>query len=97
MPIKPRANSQVEKYRKKLEASITEEKKLFNIAAIEKAKSTIHAWLDAHANERIDLTLRSINLSDAPNSKFILKLMSQIKAGKNIPVQRKFKANKIHG
>lgn len=101
MPIKRQPSTQVEKYRRKLEHSITEEKKLLNIHAIENTKNTIHQWLNAHKNERINLKHKSINVFDenehsaAPKSKFILNLISQIKANKNISSTRKFKASRI--
>ncbi len=76
---------QVKKYRKKLEESISEEKKLINPESIQKMRNSIHKWINAHSKERIPLKHKSIGLFDEkthpaiPKNKFILKLQSNLK------------------
>lgn len=100
--VKAKESNQVKKYRKKLEESIIEEKKLINPEAIKKMKDSIHQWINKHADERIDLKLKDIELFDenrhpaAPKSKFINHLLSELK--QDVPRKasvRKFKAKKL--
>lgn len=106
MSIKPNENSpessQVKKYRKKLEESLLEEKKMINPESLNKMKHSIHKWIDKHSLERINLKLKNIELFDEnqhsanPKSKYILHLMSDLKENKKkLPPVRKFKAKKL--
>lgn len=102
---KAKESSQVKKYRKKLEESLLEEKKMMNPEAIKKMKDSIHQWIKNHADERIDLKLtdKDIELFDenrhpaAPKSKFINHLLSKLKEDKPVKpgTPRKFKAKKL--
>lgn len=103
MAIKANESSQVRKYRKKLEESMIEEKKLINPESLSKMKNSIHQWINKHSGERVNLKNKSIELFDenkhsaAPKSKYILHLLSDIKEDKKQPTPplRKFKAKKI--
>lgn len=103
MPEKANESSQVQKYRKKLEKTIDNEKKLINQASIQKTKSSIHKWISDHSKERISLKNKGIALFDekqhpaATKSKFILKLAADLKANKKDTLNKliTFKASKV--
>jgi hypothetical protein len=106
MTVNPNKNSpessKVKNYRKKLEESLIEEKKLFNPESLDKMKLSIHEWIDKHSLERINLKDKNIALFDenqhsaSPKSKYILHLIADLKQDKaKLPKGRKFQAKKI--
>ena len=64
MATKANESSQVKKYRKKLEESIIEEKKLINPESLDKMKASIHEWINKHSGERINLKTKNVELFD---------------------------------
>lgn len=80
---------QVKKYRKKLEETLFEEKKLINRESIQKMSDSIYKWINNHSKDRIRLKHKSIDLFDEKRhpanikNKFILKLQSNLKKNPN--------------